>query len=191
MRFHHVASITLLILVLADCGEHGVSLHGSAATHGQEQPGEAFMAEKITRTAEIKLAGPIEDVFPLFNPVEEPKWAPQFQPSFVYPADNSVELGMTFTTAGHGDEADLVWRINHYDVAQHHIQYLVFGTNRYWTITIDCWAATDGQTNARVTYDFTPLSAAGAALSEAKANHMFEDDLADWENAINRYLGSR
>lgn len=90
-----------------------------------------------------------------------------------YPADRTVQQGMTFKTAGHGDEADFVWRINEYDPAARHIQYLVYGTDRYWTITIDCREVDGGRTSARVTYDFLPL------------------DLKDWEDAINDYLGAR
>lgn len=179
---------------LAACGgddgstpEHDIG-HGAHASPAQDHE---FSAERLTRTAEIVLDGPIADVFPLFNPIEEPKWAPHFQPRFIYPADRTVQQGMTFKTAGHGDEADLVWRINEYDPAAYHIQYLVYGTDRYWTITIDCREVDGGRTSARVTYDFLPLEEAGVAVSEASLNTMFAHDLKNWEDAINSYLGAR
>lgn len=152
---------------------------------------EAFTAEKVTRTAEIVLNGPIAEVFPLFNPIEEPAWAPRFQPRFIYPADHTVRHGMTVKTAGHGGEADLVWRINEYDQTSHHIQYLVFGTNRYWTITIDCREVDGGKTSASVTYDFLPLEQAGVAASQASIDALFAHDLTDWEQAINSSLAGR
>ncbi|MCY3546871.1 MAG: hypothetical protein OXH49_08305 [Gemmatimonadetes bacterium] len=178
---------------LAACGDNGGTSahdidHGTYAPAGQ---GHGFSAERLARTAEIVLDGPIAEVFPLFNPVEEPKWAPHFQPRFIYPADRTVQQGMTFKTAGHGDEADLVWRINEFDPAAYHIQYLVYGKDRYWTITIDCREADGGQTSARVTYDFLPLEEAGVAASEASLNAMFAHDLKNWEDAINSYLGAR
>ena len=168
--------------------------HGQHAVHGTHAPGtqgDEFTAEKVTRTAEIVLNGRIAEVFPLFNPVEEPKWAPEFQPKFVYAADRTVQQGMTFKTAGHGDEADLVWRINEYDQATYHIQYLVYATDRYWTITIDCHEADGGKTSARVTYDFLPLERAGVAVSRASINVLFANELTDWEQAINSYLARR
>ncbi|MCY4628881.1 MAG: hypothetical protein OXE58_15120 [Acidobacteria bacterium] len=179
--------------ILAACGNDGVThahdLHRGA--HAPVEQGPGFSAERLSRTAEIDLNGPIAEVFPLFNPVEEPKWAPHFQPRFIYPVDRTVQQGMTFKTAGHGDEADLVWRINEYDPAAHHIQYLVFGAKRYWTITIDCREADPGKTSARVTYEFLALEQAGVALSEASLNAMFANDLTDWEQAINGYLKGR
>lgn len=179
--------------ILAACGNDG-DTHAHNIGHGAHasaEHGHGFIAERLTRTAEIDLNGPIAEVFPLFNPVEEPKWAPQFQPRFIYPADQTVQQGMTFKTVGHGDEADLVWRINEYDPAAYHIQYLVYGADRYWTITIDCREVDRGKTSARVTYDFLPLEEAGVATSGASLNAMFENDLADWEQAINNYLEGR
>lgn len=188
----HAVSVAV-VAGLAACGDDGSTRahdigHGAHASAGQDHQ---FSAERLTRTAEIDLDGPIAEVFPLFNPVEEPKWAPHFQPKFIYPADRTVQHGMTFKTAGHGDEADLVWRINEYDPAAYHIQYLVYGTDRYWTITIDCREVDDGRTSARVTYDFLPLEEAGVAVSGASLNAMFAHDLKNWEDAINSHLGAR
>jgi len=185
-------SVTV-VAILAACGNGG-DAHAHDIGHGAHasaEQGPGFSAERLIRTAEIDLNGPIAEVFPLFNPVEEPKWAPQFQPRFIYPADQTVQQGMTFKTAGHGNEADLVWRINEYDPAAHHIQYLVYGANRYWTITIDCREDDPGKTAARVTYDFLPLEQAGVAVSEASLNAMFANDLTHWEQAINSYLKGR
>lgn len=182
-----------VVVVLMACGTHGET-QGQHAVHGTHAPGDQgdqFTAEKVTRTAEIVLNGPIAEVFPLFNPVEEPKWAPHFQPRFIYPADLTVQQGMTFKTAGHDAEADLIWRINEYDEATHHIQYLVYGTNRYWTITIDCREVDGGKTSASVTYDFLPLEQAGVAVSRASIDALFAHDLKDWEQAINSSLAGR
>ena len=195
MRHHVVERVAAVAgpAILGACGNHGGGHTQDAghSTHAQSAQVGEFTAEKITRSAEIVLNGAIAEVFPLFNPVEEPKWAPQFQPRFIYPAEQSVQLEMTFKTAGHGDEADLVWRINEYDDAAHHIQYLVFGTGRYWTITIDCQEVEGGETSARVTYTFIPLEQAGVAVSEASVSAVFANDLSDWEQAINNYLEGR
>lgn len=189
----NLAASAGVVALLAACGDHGGS-HAQQVSQGAHAPaaqGDAFTGERIIRTAEIVLNGTIADVFPLFNPVEEPKWEPRFQPRFVYPADRTVQQGMTFKTAGHGDETDLVWRINEYDEAAHHIQYLVYGPGRVWTITIECHEIEGGKTSARVTYDFLPLEPAGVAVSQASANALFASDLTDWEQAINGYLARR
>jgi len=150
-----------------------------------------FHAERISKTATIQINGSIDEVFPLFNPVEEPKWEPKFEPHFIYPADHTVQQGMTFKTAGRGDEKEFAWVINQYDEAAFHIQYLVFTPYRYWTITIDCQSMGEGKTSAKVTYEFTALEPAGIGINELHLESMYASDLSDWEHAINRYLESR
>jgi len=159
-------------------------------THSQEQGGE-FTSEKTSRTAKIVLNGSVTEVFPLFNPVEESKWEPRFQPSFIYPADHRVQKGMTFKTPAHGQDGEFVWRINEYDEATYHIQYLVFAPHQVFTITIDCEEVDEMKTSARVTYEFIALEVRGIALNEARGKRIFADDLSDWERSINRYLERR
>lgn len=164
------------------------------ASRVADAPGQhetEFTSEKLSRTAEIVLEGDPGEVFPLFNPLEEPKWAPQFQPIVIYPADRQVQEGMTFKTAANEHEGELVWRINEYDEATLHLQYLVFNQRQVFTITIDCSELDDRKTLARVTYDFIALGQPGVASNQARADRIFADDLSDWEKAINRYVGSR
>jgi hypothetical protein len=162
-----------------------------ASNHEEGAIGSSFCSERISKTATIQLNGTIDVVFPLFNPVEEPKWEPRFKPHFIYPPDQSVQQGMTFKTAGHGDEKEFAWVVNQYDEAAFHIQYLVFTPYRYWTITIDCQRSGKNKTSATVTYEFTALEARGIGLNKIRLESMYASNLLDWEDAINRYLEGR
>src|SRR5258706_16458471 len=48
---------------------------------------ENVEAKAITHRGLIRLAAPVERVFPLFGPVREKLWAPGWNPQIVYPLD--------------------------------------------------------------------------------------------------------
>lgn len=178
----HLLLYAIAIFSFCSCG-HG---HG----HGPAIDLEGFVSEKISNTVTITLNGDIESVFPLFNPIEEQKWAPVFKPSFLYPSDEVVQEGMSFKTAGRGDEAEYLWIITKYDQLNHLIQYLVSTENRYWTITVDnTISPTDAsKTIAQISYSFYSLNSKGKDINDKNLDRMFANDLEDWEEAINSYL---
>lgn len=183
-----ILSISLLIS-LGSCGQG----HGDGHGHlGKALEVSDFKSEKIAKTATIILNGNIENVFPLFNPIEEQKWAPVFKPHFIFPSDESVQEGMSFKTAGHGDEPEFLWVITKYNKEDHLIQYLVSTSNRYWTITVACKQAGDdlAQTSAEITYAYFGLNEKGLTLNKMHLDRMYAKSLKDWEEAINNYLKS-
>jgi hypothetical protein len=148
--------------------------------------------QRVTRTASILLNGNAKTVFPLFGPYEEKKWSTGWKPTPVYPNTETVEEEATFTTPGHLDgEKDYVWRVSKYDPKQFLIQYMVYGENRCWTITIQCSPKTETKTAARITYSFIGLNALGDQISQHFIEHIYEHDLRDWEQAINSFLARR
>ncbi|HAS43721.1 MAG TPA: hypothetical protein DCS93_24785 [Microscillaceae bacterium] len=187
---HLILSTTLLIL-LCSCGhsQNHQSGHGHSG-HSQPIKTSNFKSEKITKSATITLNGNIDKVFPLFNPIDEQKWAPMFKPHFIYPSDNTIQEGMSFKTAGHGGETEYLWIITKYTTTTHLIQYLVSTANRYWTITVDCKQADKraSQTLAKITYTFYALNKKGKAINKKAIHKMYAKNLKDWEKAINTYL---
>lgn len=191
MKYLLVSATMVIFLFSCEHGHgqhHGHDPHGHG--HSKEFKAVDFNVEKLSKTAVIILNGNIQTVFPLFNPIEEQKWAPVFKPHFIYPADKTIQEGMSFKTAGHGEEDELLWIITKYDTATHLIQYLVSTPNRYWTITVDCREAGDdpNQTTAEITYAYYPLNKKGVDLNKRMLEHMYAKDLKDWEEVINDYL---
>lgn len=67
----------------------------------------SFKSERITRTRQIILNGPISEVFPLFGAVKEIEWAPGWSPRVIYLEGEFIEEHMVFTTTSHhGQEPD-------------------------------------------------------------------------------------
>jgi hypothetical protein len=141
-----------------------------------------------TKTATITLNGDLKKIFPLFGAYEEKKWAKGWNPTPVYPRTEKIEEGATFKTPGHlPGENEYIWRVSKFDEPNHLIQYMVYGPDRCWTITVQC-AATANQTTATITYTFIPLNPAGEEKSRHSLHHLFQHDLKDWEDEINGYL---
>lgn len=150
---------------------------------------DLFTAERVSKTATINLSESVEKVFPLFGPIEERKWADGWNPVVLYPESGELEEGMIFTTEGHGDgEIAFTWIVSKYEPESHLIQYIASTENRYWLVKIECFASSDTQTRATITYTYTGLNVFGNEINRRAIEKMYERDLKDWEEAINHYL---
>ena len=141
-----------------------------------------------TQTATITINGDIKRVFPLFGAYEEKKWAKDWNPTPVYPLTETIEEGTTFRTPGHfPGENEYIWRVSKYDNRQHLIQYMVYGPDRCWTITVQC-APVGDRTSASITYAFVALNPAGEEKNRHSLHVLYQHQLKDWEDGINSYL---
>ena len=171
-------TITLLITIqLLSCNNH----------HNMNN--QYFKSEKVSRTETITINGNIQKVFPLFGAFEERKWAEGWNPTLLYPSSEIIEEGTTFKTVGHGNvEKEFLWRVSKYESDEYLIQYLVSTENRYWTITIKCYSASETQTKATITYTFIGLNELGNRINSQLLEKMYANNLKDWQEAINYYL---
>jgi hypothetical protein len=152
---------------------------------------QTFKAERVSRTANITVSGGIEKVFPLFGAFEERKWAEGWNPTLVYPSEEVMEEGTTFTTKASGKlEKEFLWRVSKYEPEQFMVQYLVSTANRYWTITVKCADTPEHNTTAEITYAYTGLNPLGNTLNAEALNNMYSANLKDWEEAINYFLAN-
>ena len=115
-----LAIVATAALLIHGC--HG-GPHGSHHEQSGVSRDGSFVSKSIRKQASITLHGPVDTVWPLFDPVNETKWAPAWQPEFVFPADGSVREGMVLRTASHGGESSAL--IN----------------ERLHTVTSDSWSA--------------------------------------------------
>ena len=149
----------------------------------------AFTAERVSKSATITLEGPIERVFPLFGAIEEKQWADGWNPTVLYPLSEQIEEGMVFTTPGHGHgETTVAWIMSKYQTDNRLIEYIVSTANRYWMITIQCFALSATQTKSTIRYTYTGLTLLGNEINKHAIEKMYERNLKDWEEAINHYL---
>ena len=150
-----------------------------------------FEAKRITKSATITLNGAIDDVLPLFGAREEQKWEPDWKPEFIYPIDKADEKNNVFKTEHKGGiHQDIVsyWVMTEYSIEFKMVSYAIFSDHDITTINIQCDAVSDNTTEALVKYNWTSLDDDGTKLIEKKAEHIFSQNLEDWEEAINQYL---
>ena len=96
------------------------------------------------------------EVFPLFGAYEEQRWAPGFEPQFLYPVPAHDQTGMVFTTVQ--QEMPRVWVNTAFDAGTGHVQYV------YWIadtmvalIDIHVTSAGAHATKVEVVYERTAL----------------------------------
>jgi hypothetical protein len=150
-----------------------------------------FVSKRITKAATIDLNGSLAQVFPLFGALREKEWAAGWDPRVMYSQSGDIEEHMLFQTRSvHGHaEGDFTWLVSKYQPDEYLVEYTVFTPERVWWVTIQCRESrTPMHTRAQVTYTYNGLTAYGNHLCQAAAEHMFADDLKDWERAINNFL---
>lgn len=147
-----------------------------------------FVAQQITRTHTIHLPAAPARVFPLFSPLGEKHWEPEWNPEMLYPASGAAQMGTVFTTR-HADEPVRIWTIITYDHAQTRISYLnVAPTSHLSRIDISCAATGTQTTSATITYTLTALTTQGNAYLDGFTAEYYQAYIAAWERAITHYL---
>jgi len=82
------------------------------------------MLEQRTQSFTIVLNGTVADVTPLFGPVREAEWAPEWSPRFIHPAKGAQEAGVVFTTTT-GPGKDRLWLLTTYNIKEGKVEYVV------------------------------------------------------------------
>lgn len=136
----------------------------------------------------ITLEGSVAKVTPLFGPVREQEWAPDWTPHFIHPAQAGQEEGVVFTTASANGQVRL-WLLTTYNVEHGQVEYVVI-TPGFTANQIKIQITPDGekQSKATITYRHSALAPAGnddvRKLSPDWAAHQ----RVHWESAINSVL---
>jgi hypothetical protein len=125
-------------------------------------------------------------VFPLFGPIRETEWAPQWNPAILYPKERIQKAGAVFTTQQH--DQDAIWILTTYDEAALRISYVIVSPQRNVAqLDIALKALGNQQTEATVAHRWTSLSEASDASVKRYASE-FPLERDHWQQAITRRL---
>jgi hypothetical protein len=147
----------------------------------------AAVVEQRTQSFTIVLNGSAADVTPLFGPVREAEWSPDWSPRFIHPAKGAQREGVVFTTtSGHGQ--DRLWLLTAYDVANGRVEYVV--TTAFTANEIKIRVVPDGEKHckATITYRRSALKPEGNEEVARLDAHWAEEQRIHWEAAINEVL---
>jgi hypothetical protein len=142
------------------------------------------------RSFTIHLQAPPAEVLPLFGPVGEREWSPQWAPHFIFPSDGAgVARGAVFSTADeHGEQT---WVLTAYEPQGGYLSYCIFWPGvAVSELEIHVRKAGDETSTAEVLYRHTALAPEGDALVPRLAEHHGAMG-PHWERAINEALRKR
>ncbi|PYK14010.1 MAG: hypothetical protein DME64_12265 [Verrucomicrobia bacterium] len=144
--------------------------------------------EQRTQSFTIILNGSVSAVTPLFGPVREAEWAPDWSPRFIQPVQGVQREGVVFTTSP-GDGRDRLWLLTTYDVRNGRVEYVVvtpaFTANE---IKIRVIPDREKHCKATITYRRSALTPEGNEEVVKLNAHWAEEQRIHWETAINETL---
>lgn len=143
----------------------------------------------LSRSGGFAIPAPAAEAFPLFGPLGERRWAEGWNPTILRPLPAADVEGVVFTTPA-SDGAEVLWLNLRFDAAAGVASYVnVWPGQRVSEITVEI--APDGEraSRARVTYRWTPLSAAGAEAIAAQAAR-FDEWMEEWGRSVARALAA-
>ena len=158
---------------------------GVASVSLAQEPPQAALAH-TRREFSFTVNAPLKQAAPLFGADEERKWAPGWNPHFVYPSPAKDQQGSVFRVQ-HGQNTSL-WTTTAFDLAAGHVQYVYVMNNAMVTlIDIHLTQEVLNQTAVSVVYERTAL------IPEANEHvaHFAKQDESfgkEWEEQINGYL---
>jgi hypothetical protein len=145
---------------------------------------------QATRSMTLRFDAPADSLFPLFGPVREAEWSPDWKPVFVVPETPAqTPDGAVFTTSGATDET--VWVMTSFDPTLRHIRYVTVRPGMVVTqLWIDVTAQTARTSLAVVTYRMTALGPEGMhTLTHFTTQFIHWPE--HWQNAIGARLAHR
>jgi hypothetical protein len=143
---------------------------------------------QISKKSKIFLKSNVSKVFPLFGYWEEKKWAYGWNPELIDHSNPDMKEGIIFKTkSSFDDEPYYAWIVSKYQPEKFLLEYTVSTENRIWVIKVKCIDKND-ITEAIVSYTYTGLNDKGNSYNEKSLDDIFNENLKDWELAINHYL---
>ena len=149
----------------------------------------AAVVEWRTQSFTIGLNGSVADVTPLFGPVREAEWAPEWSPRFIHPAQGGQEEGAVFTTSGHS--GDRLWLLTTYDATKGRVEYVVV-TPSLVASEIKIRVVPDGKQHCRATiiYRRSALVPEGNEEVAKLDSNWAKEQQIHWEEAMNKALAN-
>jgi hypothetical protein len=169
-------SVLAAALVCLAIGSHSLFAQNQAA---------AGLAHARTEFR-FTVSAPYDRVAPLFGAEAERRWAPGWDPEFVFPVPAKDQEGAVFLIK-HGQDAS-TWTTTAFDLAAGHVQY-VYTMNAALATLIDIHLAREGahKTGVSVVYERTALT----PEANEHVAHLAQHDKGfgqEWEQQINAYL---
>ena len=147
-----------------------------------------------TESFTLALNAPVAEALPLFGPVREAEWSPDWAPQFIHPPEGAQRDGVVFTTRHGAAQRIQLWVLTEYDAVAGRITYVV--TEPEFLVTeIKIRVVPDGVDGAgcraTVTYRRSALDPSANPVVEHLDAHWAAAQRPHWEAAIRSALARR
>jgi len=147
-----------------------------------------FRAQRVSHEYIQKNAALPQRVFPLFCPVREADWIPDWRYRMIYSESGFAELGCVFATPNE-DGTETTWVISEYDAQAFRIGLVWVDPGKIAArMQISLASAGIRESVAHIRYTFTSLSPQGNEMLAQYTEDWFLHKMMSWERAINHYL---
>jgi len=146
-----------------------------------------FRSKRISRKYIQINAGQPDKVFPLLCPVRESEWLPHFKAKVIYSSTGFSEDGAIFQTT-HGDDEIITWIITKYNLNSLIEMTYIIPNIKIVRINIYLVNHDKEHTETTIRYTQTGLTERGNAEVEKFTEERFNQQMENWEKAINYYL---
>ena len=146
-----------------------------------------FRSKRISRKYKQINAGQPDKVFPLLCPVRESEWLPHFKAKVIYSSTGFSEDGAIFQTT-HGDDEIITWIITKYNLNSLIEMTYIIPNIKIVRINIYLVNHDKEHTETTIRYTQTGLTERGNAEVEKFTEERFNQQMENWEKAINYYL---
>jgi hypothetical protein len=134
------------------------------------------------RSFGFDLSAPVVEATPLFGPVREREWSPDWKPQFIHPAEPAQREGAVFTTATKAGVR--LWVMTEYDPQVGRVAYLVTDPDVVTEIEISVVSTGERASRATVTYRRSALTERGNAQVRALTPQWAAQEAHHWHAAI-------
>lgn len=156
---------------------------------------EVFISKRITTTSQFEVSRPASDVFLLYGPEDEKKWAPGWNPRWIFPKNKDAinkmpQKDWIFQISGHGHhKVPTLWTIREFDSDKMFVEYFVVTPDTtVHTIKVQVFNKGNDSSITRVTYQFTALSEKGNKIIDSKNQKKFNSEIKHWKKLIDYYF---
>lgn len=141
-----------------------------------------FAPRSIHFEGSLLVEAPVGTAFPLFSPLGEKNWVPEWNPELIHPMGAIWERGQIFLTKEERGEA--VWVVTALDREHHRAEYYRLEPDRY-TARVRVRCREEGErTRVEVAYTFVGLSETGNEDIAAMSQAAFEEKMLRWQGWI-------
>jgi hypothetical protein len=143
----------------------------------------------IEHTGELRFFAPPDEIFELFTPEGERRWAPDWAPNWIHPHDGEAHAEAVFATTNGGEET--VWMVLELDANERRAKYLrMTPGSRIGVVEVACESASEGGTTVRVTYRMTALTPEGERRLAAFDAAAYAEMMAEWQRRVGEAIAA-